>query len=79
MSPGTRMTTGSWFSALVDQASIRRNSSPLVGARHTRFGMLDIIAMSNAPECVLSASEMPAPNTSSVAGVPVRASSCSWS
>jgi len=42
--------------------------SPLVGARQVTSGVLANIVISNVPECVLSAPEMPAPKISSVAG-----------
>lgn len=80
VSPGTRMTTGEVLLWLVDQASMSRNARPLVGARQVSPGMLPNMAMSNAPECVLSAPDSPPPKSSSVTGVPFSDSSCcNWS
>ena len=80
VSPGTRITTGCVLRADVDQPSMSRNMRREVGARQVSPGMLPNIAMSKAPECVLSASERPAPKARSVTGVSLRASSCcNWS
>ena len=79
-SPGTRIATAPCSRDVVDLSSMDRNAAPLVGARYVKPGILANIGMSNAPECVLSAPEMPVPNTRSVTGVPLRDNSCcNWS
>ncbi len=75
-----RMATVPWSEGPVAHASISSICVPLAGARHVRSGTFANIGMSNAPECVLSVPEMPAPKISSVAGTRFSDSSCcNWS